>query len=420
MIGISFPGISQLFVGGARPPHLGAIAPLSVISDIYRAPGFPGGILNNGFAETWLRGRKDDAAPAPGGGQGWARERVNAGDMVCLANQRLRLQTQDPIEFTKTHPYYEPEIMDDRSPINWVSKIRVPTFLSSAWQDEQTGGDFAAMLPRVPERRDVKITITNGVHSSTLDPVILWSWLAFLDVYVAERVPDMTTLSFIAPIVYAEILGDGTPVPPLPEDRFLGVASLDEARALFEADSHMRVVMENGAGSPLPGVPAPTFELGFDEWPPREAKPRAWCFGPDGALLAKRPKGASGVEEYRPDPEARPQQTIPGQGESESWAILPAYDWRSLVDGTAVAWATEPLAEDVTIVGPSSVELSLPLERARPRRPRGVAHLAPGRRRRPAPARAAAVSRRPRAAVPDVRPGGERGVGSIPGVTGPR
>jgi putative CocE/NonD family hydrolase len=34
MIGISFSGISQLFVAGAKPPHLGAILPLSVMSDI--------------------------------------------------------------------------------------------------------------------------------------------------------------------------------------------------------------------------------------------------------------------------------------------------------------------------------------------------------------------------------------------------
>src|SRR4029450_10665067 len=40
MVGISFPGGSQVFVGGARPPHLAAVAPLSVIADIYNAPGF--------------------------------------------------------------------------------------------------------------------------------------------------------------------------------------------------------------------------------------------------------------------------------------------------------------------------------------------------------------------------------------------
>src|SRR5262245_61667584 len=52
MVGISFPGISQLFVGGSQPPHLAAIAPLSVIADIYRAPGFPGGIFNRSEEHT--------------------------------------------------------------------------------------------------------------------------------------------------------------------------------------------------------------------------------------------------------------------------------------------------------------------------------------------------------------------------------
>src|SRR6185369_1019138 len=80
MIGISFPGISQLFVAGAQPPSLSAVAPFSVIADIYRAPGFPGGIFNNGFGQTWLQERKDDAEPAPEGGQAWAIQRVNDGD----------------------------------------------------------------------------------------------------------------------------------------------------------------------------------------------------------------------------------------------------------------------------------------------------------------------------------------------------
>jgi len=360
MIGISFPGISQLFVGGARPPHLAAIAPVSVIADIYRAPGFPGGIFNDGFAQSWLQERKNDAEPAPEGGQGWAIQRVNEGDTTCLANQRLRLQTQDPIEFVYTHPYYEPERMDDRSPINWVSKIEVPTFFSSAWQDEQTGADFASMLSRLPKRRDVKITVTNGVHSSTLDPEIIWNWLAFLDLYVAETLPDPGRLAPIAPIIYSQILGSGTPTPPLPADRFDGITDYNEARQLFESDPHVRVLLENGAGSATPGLPAPTFELGFDRWPPSEARPTAWYFGAEGALADKKPrKSESGTDTYRPDPSVRPEQTLPGQGQSESWQILPDYDWQPLVDDTAVAYVTEALESDVTIVGPGSVDLWL-------------------------------------------------------------
>jgi hypothetical protein len=360
MVGISFPGISQVFVGGARPPHLEALAPLSVIANIYTAPGFPGGIFNNGFAQTWLQERKDDAEPAPTGGQDYAIKRVNEGDATCLANQRLRLQTQDPVAVTEMYPFYTPEIMDQRSPVNWIGDIRVPTLLSGAWQDEQVGGDFASMLYKLPNRPDVKIELLNGVHSSPIEPDVLWDWLAFLDLYVAQRVPDYGFLTSIAPIVYEMILGPNTPVPPLPPDRFAGITDYQMALNLFESLPHVRVLMENGAGSDIAGLPAPRFELGFDRWPPREIDATAWYFGPNGTLVPRRPRrGEAGTDGFHPDPDARPAQTIPGQGQSESWEIMPAYDWRPLPDGTAVAYATPPLTADTTIVGPGSVDLWL-------------------------------------------------------------
>jgi putative CocE/NonD family hydrolase len=118
--------------------------------------------------------------------------------------------------------------------------------------------------------------------------------------------------------------------------------------------------MENGAGTALPGLPAPTFELAFKKWPPREARPTTWYLGPGGTLRPERPSRADeGVDVYAPDPEARPLQTLPGQGESDSWAVLPPYDWQPFVDGTALAYATAPLAEDVALVGPGSVDLYL-------------------------------------------------------------
>ena len=358
MVGISFPGISQLFVGGARPPHLAAIAPLSVIADIYRSPGFPGGIFNTGFAATWLQERKDDAAPAPGGGQSWARKRVNDGDQTCLANQKLRLQTLDPLEFTESHPFYEPALMDQRSPINWVAKIKVPTFLASAFQDEQTGGDFASMLSRLPKRKNVKITVTNGVHTSSLDPVTLWNWYAFLSIYVAEAVPDQAKIAGIAPLVYAQILESGAPTPPLPPNRFDGTGSFEDAKKLFESDPHVRVLMENGAGSATPGLPAPTFELPFKKWPAPNVKATPFYFGANGTLTRTKPSDG-GVDGYHPDPTVRPAQTLPGQGQEQSWYVIPPYDWEPIVADTGIAYATPALEQDVVIAGPASVDLWL-------------------------------------------------------------
>ena len=45
MVGISYGGISQLFVAATQPPHLAAITPLSVIDNTATTLD-PGGILN--------------------------------------------------------------------------------------------------------------------------------------------------------------------------------------------------------------------------------------------------------------------------------------------------------------------------------------------------------------------------------------
>src|SRR4029078_10009547 len=105
MAGISFSGITQLFVAGTRPPHLAAIAPMSVNDDTYTAPGYPGGIFNDGFAKSWISERMDDAKPAPRGGQPYARALVKAGDRHCRANQRLRLQTHDNLAQHNRNPF---------------------------------------------------------------------------------------------------------------------------------------------------------------------------------------------------------------------------------------------------------------------------------------------------------------------------
>ncbi len=365
MVGLSFSGITQTFVGGSRPPHLGAVAPLSTIGDIYRAPGYPGGIFNNGFAESWLTERRDDAEPAPAGGQSWARKRVqdcgttpvpSTCDTVCLDNQKMRLQQIDPVAQTKGTPYYTPALMDERSPSTWVDKIEVPTFYSGSFQDEQTGPDFASMLSRFPVRQDVKITVQNGVHTSPFDPEVLWDWIAFLDIYVAGRVPDPSRMTPFVPLLTQQILGDGSPMVPVPTDDYDGVTSLDDAKARFESRPFVVVRMENGAGSDTPGLQLSRFRLGYSEWPPKETKPMTLFFGADGKLTRRRPHGKKS-DAYHPDPAARPMLTL--LPTDNAWAVIPPYQWVPLAGDTAVAYATPRLKKDVTVVGPGSVDLWL-------------------------------------------------------------
>ena len=101
MVGISYPGISQLYVARTQPPHLAAITPLSVIDDTYRGTLYPGGILNTGFAVPWAKERTEQAAPY---GQGWEKPLVDAGDTICAANQLVRLQNPDPLAADHRQP----------------------------------------------------------------------------------------------------------------------------------------------------------------------------------------------------------------------------------------------------------------------------------------------------------------------------
>ncbi len=286
MVGISFPGITQMFVAGAQPPHLVAVAPFSVIGDIYRSPGFPGGIFNNGFAETWLAERASDAQPAPAGGQAWAIQRVNNGDTTCLANQKLRLQTQDPVAFTQDTPYYTPSLMDQRSPINWAANIQVPVFISRArGRTSRRGRGAVALLKVLPKRRDVRIMLINGVHSSPLEPEGLWNWIAFLDLYVAQQQPNSTASRPSPRSIYDQILGAGAADAAAPARSLRRASDCGPARsASSKSEPRVRVLMENGAGSSTPGLPAPRFELGFKKWPPPGVRQTAWYFGPGGTL----------------------------------------------------------------------------------------------------------------------------------------
>jgi predicted acyl esterase len=91
MVGLSYSGISQLFVASTRPPHLAAITPLSVIEDPWRQQ-WPGGVYNSGFTRQWLAERDNQS----GSGVGWVRRRIENGDTICQSNQAIRSQN---IEF---------------------------------------------------------------------------------------------------------------------------------------------------------------------------------------------------------------------------------------------------------------------------------------------------------------------------------
>ncbi|HZE04117.1 MAG TPA: CocE/NonD family hydrolase, partial [Solirubrobacteraceae bacterium] len=192
MMGISYGGISQLFVAATDPPHLAAIAPLSVI-DNTATTLYPGGILNTGFALQWGKQRMHDALPAsPTGGQPWALRRIAHGDRTCRADQVLHGEAPNLLHMIRANEYYRPSVANPLAPITFVGRIHVPVYLACQWTDEQTGAHCPDLAAHFTGTRRKWFTFTNGTHIDSLDPQTFDRWFDFLELYVAHRAPRLS------------------------------------------------------------------------------------------------------------------------------------------------------------------------------------------------------------------------------------
>jgi predicted acyl esterase len=350
MVGLSFPGISQLFVAAARPPHLAAIAPQSVIADSLSSCLMPGGIYNDGFAFSWHENVLNGAQPY---GHGWVKDVVDAGDEVCADNQKLHGQARDAIEENLDFPYYTDEVAKPVDPSAWVDKVEVPVFLTGQWQDEQTGPHFAALLDRFTGAPSRRFNVTNGVHDDGFSPQVLVEWLDFLHLYVARDVP------VVPPVVKA--LGSmfmekvyGAPID-FAGSEFEAFPDHASAQAAWEARPEVRVIFETGADPKVtPGAPSGTFEAEFASWPIPGTTAWRWYFQPGGALAQTAPGADGGASSFVHDPDAG-QRTILKSGSIR--IPQPDWDWKPLLAGKAVAFVSEPLAQDAVVVGHASADL---------------------------------------------------------------
>jgi uncharacterized protein len=335
MVGVSYGGISQLFVAATRPPSLAAITPLSVIDETATTL-YPGGILNTGFALEWAKDRVRDAKPASAtGGQPWALERIRAGDKTCEANQALHAEAPDLLAKLRANNYYVPRVADPLSPITFVHRIKAPVFLACQWTDEQTGGHCPSLADRFTGTRRKWFTFTNGTHVDALDPATFTRWYDFLELYVARRAPNLSPRArAAAPVIFASAMG--VPGLTLPADPIQGRPTYDAARAAFERLPSVRILFDNGAGA-SPGAPVPAFEQTFARWPLPGTRARSWYLGRDGALMGGKPM-SGGADRFTWRPGARPRSNFTGDtGAGGLWSASPAYDWAQNPPGTALS-----------------------------------------------------------------------------------
>ncbi len=218
MMGISYGGISQLFVAATNPPHLAAIAPLSVI-DNTATTLYPGGILNTGFALSWAEDRVHDALPASAtGGQPWALKRIQGGDAVCKANQALHPEAANLIAKVHANRYYVPSVANPLAPITFVHKIKTPVYMACQFTDEQTGGHCADLAEHFTGTAHKWFTFTNGAHIDSLDPATFNRWYDFLELFVARQRPSLpASAKSAAPVIFSTAMGvNGVTLPPDP------------------------------------------------------------------------------------------------------------------------------------------------------------------------------------------------------------
>jgi len=346
MVGLSYSGISQLYVASTRPPSLAAITPLSVIGDSW-GQLWPGGIYNDGFTRQWLENRDDSAAS---GGQSWTDDRIADGDTVCAEHQNLRGQNIRFETFFKLLQFY-PDDAAARSLPLLVPRINVPVYLTGAFQDEQTGAQFTDMLDRFTDVPTRVFTLFNGRHPDGYSPLVLTRWLEFLNFYIGRRVPRIADFvrTLAAPELSREFGVDGLGFEP---DRFTAFADDDWAGAVaaYEAEPDVRVLFESGAADgQVPGAPLQRFEATWSTWPPPDATAKTLWLGPDGALTEAAPT-AEQVDTYLHDPDAG-SDTFFGPRGYQLLTPLWDIDWTNFPADHSLSYLTAPLTEDLVVAG---------------------------------------------------------------------
>lgn len=133
MDGPSYMGIAQMFAAAAQPDGLKAIFPQVPAADVYRDVVASGGQLDVGFIPLWLglvtvtglippMAPPSDASPL----MSLAQHLVGAGNFTLP----LILKA-----FAGQEPAYDGPFYAQRSPINVVDKVKVPTFFVSGEYD---------------------------------------------------------------------------------------------------------------------------------------------------------------------------------------------------------------------------------------------------------------------------------------------
>lgn len=361
MVGISYPATAMLYAASLQPPHLSAIAPMAAYDDGFRALLWPGGIQNKGFARSWIAERYQQAQnPSPAE---WVNKKIDEGDEVCAKNLEMRGQNLDLASLIDVMPFFPiiNNLGNSFAPETFVDQIEVPVYMVASWQDEQVGGHAPTFIPEFDKNKQAWFTLVNGYHTEGLaEPSVLQGWTQFLELFVAEEVPDKG-LGGLMKVVTGEVIHDDAAAAtmPIPSSTFDGL-TYEQALEHWAERDRVRVLFDNGGATTVQaGVPTAAFEHGFDRYPVEGTAAQRWFLGPDGSLSQSAPEvaddSAGSIDSYESDPSARPEVSLK-EGE-DSWSRLPAYNWAYPVDGKSLVYTTPSFDKDTVMIGSGSVDL---------------------------------------------------------------
>lgn len=155
--GASYLGLTQIFSASQQPEGLAAIFPVVPVADAYRDIVLMGGLLNVGFMPLWV-GLVTAISVAPN-----TRFATDpAGAAAAVAEHLLRVTERDStvgllvdVATGDEDVRFDGPFWQDRSPINHVDTVEVPTFIVGGLNDLFQRGEpllYEALKDRVPAK----------------------------------------------------------------------------------------------------------------------------------------------------------------------------------------------------------------------------------------------------------------------------
>jgi uncharacterized protein len=211
LFGDSFPGITQLGVASLRPPHLDAVAPFQVTSDLYRDVAYPGGIANTGFGAFWAG--VDQPAASYEGGVERTEQNADSGCAVSLAND-LAQEGFHNIAVEGLQHRFDDAFWQAREPGANAANIDVPVFGCLTWQDDEVSSRGSSYLSGL-DPAHTWVVASNGYHGmcEISAPQITDELIAFFNRFVKGETNGFDSTPHVRLWHEATTNGAGADVP---------------------------------------------------------------------------------------------------------------------------------------------------------------------------------------------------------------